>query len=642
MSVGATPGRVAVVPDLRSVPARVRAALAGGLLTTGLVALVSSNGGYFPVSWGWSSLVAFWVTALALLLGADVRPSSRELALVAALAALLGWTVLSTRWSAGSTQPALEAQRTLVYVGGVAAAILVWRRLSSTLLVAAVLAAIALACAYALATRLFPDRVGFYDPVAGYRLSAPVGYWNGLGVLATIGLLLALRFATSAGDGRLRAAAGAVLPPLALVVYFTFSRGALAALAIGLAVALAVAPHRLELAAKLAILAPAPTLAVHLAYGAGPLTRPHADLAGAVRDGHRLTVWVLLLGAVSATVAAVLPQLGSRVRVSERTRRSVGWAAVGCVVCAVAVVVAREGGLRPVRSAYRSFTAPPPHVHGNLNNRLFSLSNNGRLALWRTAWRDYRAHPLLGSGAGSFEREWLARRATPMKVRDAHSLYLETLAELGPPGLVLLCAALLVPLTAAGRVRRRPGAPLAVGAYVAFLAHAGVDWDWELPGVTLSALLVGVALLVESRPDRAPAPLRASYRATGAALAGALSAVALVSFLGASALRASDDAAAAGRWSTAARQARAASRWEPWSAHPWQRLGEAQLASGDAAAARRSFRRALRAAPSDWSVWFDLALASKGSAQRRAARRALQLDPLSPEIASSRKALPAL
>src|SRR5262249_31498591 len=156
-----------------------------------------------------------------------------------------------------------------------------------------------------------------------------------------------------------------------------------------------------------------------------------------------------------------------------------------------------------------------------------SLSNNGRIALWRTAWQDHQAHPWLGSGAGSYEREWLAHRAVPMKVRDAHSLYLETLAELGPVGLGLLCAALLVPLTAAWRLRRRPGIPLPVGAYVAFLCHAGADWDWELTGVTLTALLVGVAVLVDARRDDAPRLLRPSHRAVAATAAVVLSVAAL-------------------------------------------------------------------------------------------------------------------
>src|SRR5262249_56601878 len=89
------------------------------------------NGGYFPVSWGWSAPLGLSVTTVALLAGCDLRPSSRELAFVASLAALLGWKCLSTAWSAGPTQAGLEGQRDLVYLGGVAAVVLTRRRLSA-------------------------------------------------------------------------------------------------------------------------------------------------------------------------------------------------------------------------------------------------------------------------------------------------------------------------------------------------------------------------------------------------------------------------------------------------------------------------------------------------------------------------------
>ena len=66
--------------------------------------------------------------------------------------------------------------------------------------------------------------------------------------------------------------------------------------------------------------------------------------------------------------------------------------------------------------------------------------------------------PLLGSGAGTFADWWLRERSTPISTREAHSLYLETLAELGPLGLALLLVALAAPLSrqlvpAAGRSR---------------------------------------------------------------------------------------------------------------------------------------------------------------------------------------------
>jgi O-antigen ligase len=126
-----------------------------------------------------------------------------------------------------------------------------------------------------------------------------------------------------------------------------------------------------------------------------------------------------------------------------------------------------------------------------------------RPGYWRAALNEYRAHPVLGDGAGAFGRYWLQHPSANPEVlgtRDAHSLYLETLAELGPVGLALLLIVLGAPLAALPRARS-PAVPAAAGAYIAYLVHAGVDWDWEMPAVTLAALLCGAALFAASRRE---------------------------------------------------------------------------------------------------------------------------------------------
>ena len=89
--------------------------------------------------------------------------------------------------------------------------------------------------------------------------------------------------------------------------------------------------------------------------------------------------------------------------------------------------------------------------------------------------------PLLGEGAGSFSRTWLHERPVANEARDAHNLYLETLAELGPIGLVLLLLVLVTPFRTVPRVWRDPSAPVAAGVLTALVIHAAVDWDWEIP-----------------------------------------------------------------------------------------------------------------------------------------------------------------
>jgi O-antigen ligase len=159
-------------------------------------------------------------------------------------------------------------------------------------------------------------------------------------------------------------------------------------------------------------------------------------------------------------------------------------------------------------------------------NRGQSLSPVGeqRPHYWHVALYDYGAHPVLGSGAATFgDYFWRKHRPSHGFSRVAHSLYLETLAELGPFGLALLAAALLVPL-AALRGRQKPLVAAAGGAYVAFLAHAAIDWDWQVAALTTAGFLCAGVVLVGTR--RGP-PEPISGRTRTLLLAGALALAAL-------------------------------------------------------------------------------------------------------------------
>jgi O-antigen ligase len=169
-----------------------------------------------------------------------------------------------------------------------------------------------------------------------------------------------------------------------------------------------------------------------------------------------------------------------------------------------------------------SFRAPAPRLESDLSRRLFNLSGGARWTQWRVAWSEYEADPWLASGAGSYEDYWLQHRPVAGKVKDAHSLYLETLAELGPVGLGLLVAALGVPFLAALRTRDRGLVPTALGAYSAYVVHAAVDWDWEMPALTLATLFCGAAGLAASRGRVKAYALSARFRIAGIFAAGVL------------------------------------------------------------------------------------------------------------------------
>jgi hypothetical protein len=255
-------------------------------------------------------------------------------------------------------------------------------------------------------------------------------------------------------------------------------------------------------------------------------------------------------------------------------------------------------------------------------------SLQAREPIWSVARQAAVANPVLGIGAGGFDRVWWRDRPVRRGAREAHSLYLETLAELGPLGVALLGTALAVPLVAAARARRAPLVPAAAGAYTAYLVHAGVDWDWEVPAVTLAALACAGALLLAARGNGVPRLITSRARIAAAGAVAAAAAVVFAGYQGSAALDRTRAALAAGAPATAAASARQATRWAPWSGEPWLAVGEAALVRGELATARSSFRRGLAHDAGDWELWAALAHASRGAERRLAAGRAADLNPL--------------
>jgi hypothetical protein len=522
-------------------PALVSLVLVGGA--------AFDNGGYNASTWGWLTLVPLVLVGLALVLNRARSPDRLAVGFLGLLGAFTAWTWVSIAWSDDISESVLEGERLFVYVAA-AAAFIVLGRGQPAKLVGGLLAAITLACGWALFLRAFGGS-GSYDVAsistdATRRLAAPVGYSNGLGLFAAIGILLAVGLALRLRRGFLAAPVVLLGPTL----YFTYSRGAWLALGAGAVGGLILAVPRLP---------------------------------------RRVAV------AVAATVAALL-----------------------------VLALFRVGG---PAGAIHEFSRAGPTVKADKNRRLFSLSGSSRAQYWHVAWREVENHPWLGSGAGSFQRNWLRLRPAELPVLDAHNLYLETLAEVGPIGLALLAALLVLPAVAAVTARRQPLAAPVFAGYVAYLVHVAQDWDWELPAVTLAGLCCAATLLVLA--EREPRPAfggKARAGALGAALVVAL--LALGALAGNAALGAATAALDADNPASAARDAGWAKRLVPWSADPWRLQGEAQLSKGNVDGARQDFRTALRKDPSDWDSWVDLSLVTSGTERNEADERAAQLNPL--------------
>ena len=451
-------------------------------------ALGATQGGFQPDAWVWSGAIAAWASAIALVAATSPGALRRAWPWLAASGALLLWTLASLLWSAHAAQSLLEARRTLLYVAVVLALLLLARRGAPRLLVPATHLAISGLLVYALARYLLGARR--LDPFELHDLNQPLGYANAVGVLAALGILLGLGLVTEATPAALRIAAGATVPLLAGALVLTQSNASDLALGAGLAATALLTPNLRRLLAALAVVGPAAAAAAAFA-AVSRLTGDTPRISGPV-----LLVMLLACAAVAALAAARvrLPAAG---RQDRRTRRVV-LAAVLVLAIVGAAVAAHAGSTEP------------------------------RASYFHVAWHDeVLAHPLLGTGAGTFGLFW-ARSGKPLELGgalDAHSLYLETLAELGPLGLLLVAALLLAPLRGVLAHRAVPYVPAAAGAYAAFLVHAGLDWDWELPAVVVAALCCAAAVATaELEPGR---PLGRRARGALMALSFALGACAI-------------------------------------------------------------------------------------------------------------------
>jgi hypothetical protein len=594
-----TPATAAVRPTA----VVVNVALAASLV----IALANFNGGYYPRAWGWGGLSALAVAVLALLASRRLDLSRREWLMLAATIALLVWILVTATRPNAATRAVPEFERGALYLAVLWAAMLVLRRDAVEAALGGLLTGIVVVCLRGLESYLFPGQ-GAPNFFEGRLLYLPLGYANAAGILAAMGIVVALGLAAYGGATSWRALAAGSLVPLVATLSFTASRGAVASLVLALGVMLALDPSRRRLAATAMVTLPLPLLAVW-ASSRTRLGDAQADPSLIAHDGRVIAMLIVLLTFALIVVSAVALRDGRGLLSGGTIGRVALWlSSFGGVAAVVAAVVKCLGGTLGDRPAY-----------------------------WHAAWADYLAHPLLGSGAGSFGTAWLQHRSTPSSTIDAHNLYLETLTELGPLGLALLLTMLAIPLTAALASARRQSLALpAVGVYVAFLAHAAVDWDWEMPAVTAVALVAGALLLVSARPlqQRSRA---VSLRVVAPSVAGsvALAVVTAVALAGNSAFASAAADANSGSWGPAQRRAQAAARWEPWSAEPRFLLGEAQLAVGDHKAARQSFAQALALDSDDWRTWYELARVSGPDVQRIGIEEIAHLNPMSVRLLPS-------
>jgi hypothetical protein len=610
-------------------------------------------------------VAALALLALAVFLfapGARIAAGRLGWAGVALLALFTVFTGLSFAWSIAPDGTWGELNRAFAYLLVLMVALVAGSSIARPLERAAlaflmIAGAVAL---YALAGKAIPGvhvgPIDFNHTQFFSRLRAPLAYWNALALFCVLAVPVALR---AAADRRRLALPAAVL--LLTTIGLTYSRGAVAALVVAVAVVLIVGPERLRVAAiaAAALIGAAPALAI--GFTRDDLTRDAVPVAQRTGDGL-LFLAALVAGVVLAlAIDRFVVSRTDRIAPLPRRRALVlaGGAVVLTVVLAIAGLAASDRGVTgTISHGFDSFTAVK-FERQNDPARILQTNSGNRWVWWSEAVGAWSDRPLAGWGAGSFPLLHHRYRHNALEVLQPHSVPLQFLAEVGLVGALLGLAALGL-LTAAAGLRVRAGvraerggippgrehtyAVALLAAVLAWLVHMWFDWDWDIPGVALP--LFAFLGLLAARPlgarARAFAPARAdtalALRIAALALGAALlAAVAISAALPSLARDHTDEATAAlarSDFGEAVRQADVARRLDPVAVDPLLLEARAAGRSGQFALASQVLTEAVHRQPDNPNVWLGVARLelARGDipAMRAAASRMLVLDPVAP------------
>ena len=627
--------------------AALAAAIALGLLSGLWIWWASKEGAYF----GGVMYPGVVVLCAGLVLVSSRAAWDRALSLsipakltIGGLIGLGVWSALSALWSPTPEVAVADAQRIFGYA--LAFGLGIWLRIllrdRSELAMAPLALAGLGAGGYTVAILLTGDDFGRY--VDRGTLQFPLGYRNANAAFFLMAMIPAVMLAMSrALDWRVRGIALASATLCLELAILSQSRGSVVAAGVALVVLLIASRERARTVGWL-LLAVLPAIIVIPAvtdlFATGDVENYSGTLE--LREAARAALRGFLVALAAGFVAALA---GRRITRSER-REALANRAVGLVAIAIAIaaaitfVVATGDPARWVEDRVDEFLTQGTPDEGRTASRFEINAGSERDDLWRVALEVSAEEPLLGVGAGGFNYSYLLKRGEEgvESVRDAHSVELEILSELGLPGLVLFAVAMISALLGAWKSRGLGGSEallaacaLTVGAY--WLVHASLDWFWPYAGVTapVFALLGSASAPTPGAPDgRGPTAVR--RLAAGAACLLAISVV--PPYL---AERYVD--AAYADWRDDLEQAQTdldrARDLNPLSIDPLLARGAILFAADEDEAALAAFAEASEERPEEWATHYFLSLLQIRTDPRAARDElalALELNPRSGQL----------
>jgi hypothetical protein len=355
-----------------------------------------------------------------------------------------------------------------------------------------------------------------------------------------------------------------------------------------------------------------------------------------------VVVFACTIGAGVARV--ILTALDDRLagyRLPERARKPVVAGTWAAGIIALVLVGLALHAPRKISEQYHKFVeTAEASPEQKLRANIFDPSNRGLLDNWRVAIRAFKDKPLTGHGAATYEVLWNQDRPAKQSsynVTDGHSLYLEALAELGIVGFLLLATFLVSGLVALLPFRRGPNRALYAALFataLAWVAHAGADWDWEMPAVTVGVFaLMGAAMATHER-ELMPSFATQSVRVVvGIALLAAAIAPGLVL---ASQRRLNDglDALRAQNCHEAIDKAADSIATLKFRPEAYEVIGLCQAKNGRPGFAAQALEQAVKYDPDNWRYRYELASVqgAAGIDPRPELSTAHRLNPHNPEL----------